>query len=124
MKSNEEFWNEATLDRAIFKGINLVYFVDNGYKVELHNNGNIEIYCTITSNETYRPITTTERNKLFEIGFDLASLQMVLAIIEKKISEYGVGDEATRRVPSEYIYFRDRYAMKLSNLLNNESQDA
>lgn len=77
--SAENFWIDATKNRVVMKGLDHLYFIDNGYKVERYTNGKIVIYNTKCGGFFYKEVQdNNEIWKFFMEGFDKASLELTI----------------------------------------------
>lgn len=118
MKSNEQFWNEATTERMIFNGVDHLYFIDNGCKVEYYEDESISLYNTMIGGDFYQKLPDDALNEFLGLGFDVASLQMAIKTIDSIITlPEGEIEPNSKSAASEYGRMRKKYCEKLYNLL-------
>ena len=51
---NEKLFNEASEGRCVFTGINHIYVLDNGCKLEYYKDGSVKAYSTAGGSSFYR----------------------------------------------------------------------
>lgn len=77
--TSEQFWKQATEDRPVMKGLDHLYFIDNGYKVEMYTNGKMVLYNTKCGGFFYKEVKDANEILRFLVdGFDKASLELTI----------------------------------------------
>lgn len=84
---NEKLFNEASMGRCVFKGISHVYVIDNGCKVEYYKDGSLRAYSTAGGSSFYREYDSVEMDRLYEVGFEIASLEVSIKDLKKNIQK-------------------------------------
>ena len=110
--TNREFFKKASKNRCVFKGIDHVYILDNGCKVELYDNDSVKMYCTCSGNYFYRLLTPAERLMMYQYGFDVASLRISIDELSKSI-DTAMQRKATNKA-SSLESIRSVYVNRLS----------
>ena len=86
--NKQEFWQQAINGKPVMTGINHRFIIENGHKIEMYEDGSMEIFCTMDGGHFYKKIK--DCNDFFEKGFDEASLERAIKkcnqIIDKSIN--------------------------------------
>ena len=86
--NKQEFWQQAINGKPVMTGINHRFIIENGHKVEMYEDGSMEMYCTMGGGHFYQRIK--DYSDFFEKGFDVASLERAIKkcdqIINKSIN--------------------------------------
>ncbi len=123
MKSKEQFWNEATVDRMVFQGADHFYFIDNGCKVEYYEDKTLCLYNTMIGGDFYQKLPDEAIDTFLELGFDVASLQMAIKTIDSIVSvPEGDIDPSSKSAANEYGRMRKKYCERLYNLLQAKNE--
>lgn len=108
---NEKLFKEASKKRCVFKGINHVYILDNGCKLEYYKDGSIKAYSTAGGSCFYREYNNTEMDRLCDAGFDVASLEVSIRALKKNMQKAQERRSFTRYSSYQDIFYR--YVEKL-----------
>ena len=86
--NKQEFWQQTIKGKPVMKGISHEYILENGHKIEMYEDGSMEMFCTMDGGHFYQKIK--DCNDFFEKGFDVASLERAIKkcdqIIDKSIN--------------------------------------
>jgi hypothetical protein len=117
MTKENKFWLDATQNRSVMKGINHEYFIDNGCKVEIYDDGSIEIYDTMTGGMFYNK-KKLDKEYFINIGFNQASLEHAISSC-KLLSQ--IGDDTQKK--NQYTIMAMLYEQKLDKYTNHVSKN-
>jgi hypothetical protein len=81
--SIQRFWEDAKTKRAVFRGRDHEYIIDNGCKVEMYDDGSVRIYNTREGGSFYKEVFDLDR--FLSIGFTAASAEMSIKTLKKQI---------------------------------------
>lgn len=118
---NERLFNEAANGRCVFTGINHIYVLDNGCKIEYYKDGSIKAYCTAGGSSFYQEYTEEEMNRLYEVGFDIASLEVSIKTLKKNMQKSQERRSFVKH--SSYQGIFDTYVERLSTILGHEVEN-
>lgn len=111
---NEKLFKEASKGRCVFKGINHVYILDNGCKLEYYKDGSIKAYSTAGGSCFYREYNDRETQRLLDAGFEVTSLEVSIQTLKKNMQKAQERRSFVRH--SSYQDIFDRYVEKLRTI--------
>lgn len=112
--NGRELFKKVSEGRCVFKGINHVYTIDNGVKIELYSDDSVKMYSTVTGNYFYRRLTEDEVQMVMQEGFDVAALKISIEGIKRAIRR--LGDKRSVSRESSLMQLLDSYVNKLSKI--------
>lgn len=118
---NEKLFKEASSGRCVFKGISHVYVIDNGCKIEYYNDGSLRAYSTSGGSYFYREYDKVEMDRLYEVGFELASLEISIKDLKKNMRKAQERRSFVRH--SSYQGVLDLYVGRLCKNSSYEPKD-
>ena len=115
---NEKLFNEASEGRCVFTGINHIYVLDNGCKLEYYKDGSVKAYSTAGGSSFYRQYDDSEMQRLYECGFDVVSLEVSNQTLKKNMQKSQERRSFVKH--SSYQDIFDRYVEKLRTIKGHE----
>lgn len=117
MTKENKFWQDAIKKRSTMMGVNHEYFIDNGCKVELYDDGSIEIYDSMTGGMFYNK-KKLDKEYFLSVGFDQASLEHAISTCNT-LSHFT--DDTQKS--NQYTIMGMLYEQKLDKYLNHVSKN-